>query len=246
MHFDSIDLTAPSEYATRGGERISVLQIHHATTTSLSGLRALMSPGGRTVSANVAMGSDGHRKLVVPIDKRAYTSATPFDRRSVTVEVCNTSLAPNWGISDGAHEALAHMAAEMHAEFGMSLDRQHIIGHREVPGTYATACPGPSMNLDRIVRRAREIAEGDDMQRYLDWNNDDKVFLAGDVLNKPVIENINGDVVSAAAILNAAERKAGSAEQAAVATAGKIDALEASNRKLTEQLGQVLTALSKR
>jgi hypothetical protein len=163
MRFDSTNLTAPSEYASRVGTKVDVLQIHHATTTSLDGLRALMAPGGRMVSANGAMSKDGHLQLVVPADKRAFTSATPFDRRSFTVEVCNTSLAPHWGISDAAHERLAQLAFDMHFELGMPLDRAHIIGHREVPGTYPTACPGPSMDLDRIVRRAREIAEGDDM-----------------------------------------------------------------------------------
>jgi hypothetical protein len=163
MRYDSVDLTASSEYGSRDGQRVDVLQIHHATTTSLSGLRGLMAPGGRKVSANGAMSRDGHLMLVVPADRRAFTSATSYDKRSFTVEVCNTSLAPDWGISDACHERLAQLAADMHFELDMPLDRAHIIGHREVPGTYATACPGPSMDLDRIVRRAREIAEGDDM-----------------------------------------------------------------------------------
>jgi hypothetical protein len=163
MRFDSVNHTAPSEYATRGGTRVDVLQIHHATTTSFGGLRSLMSPGGRMVSANGAMSNDGHLQEVVPAAFRAFTSATPFDRRSFTVEVCNTTLDPHWGVSDACHERLAQLAADMHFELGMPLDRAHIIGHREVPGTYATACPGPSMNLDRIVQRAREIVEGEDM-----------------------------------------------------------------------------------
>ena len=38
----------------------------------------------------------------------------------------------------------------------IKLDRQHIIGHKEA-GVNATACPGPSMNLDKIVARAQAI-----------------------------------------------------------------------------------------
>jgi hypothetical protein len=186
MHFDSIDLTAPSEYGSRDGQRVDVLQIHHATTTSLSGLRGLMAPGGRKVSANGAMGKDGHLMLVVPADRRAFTSATSYDKRSFTVEVCNTTLDPHWGISDACHERLAQLASEMHHELGMPLDRAHIIGHREVPGTYPTACPGPSMDLDRIVRRAREIAEGDDMPSAKE--------IVDELLNRPLPNPANNDL----------------------------------------------------
>jgi hypothetical protein len=154
---DAIRYTALSESAPRT-RKVDTLQIHHATTTSLSGLEALMAPGGRTVSANEAMGSDGYRVGKVPPNRRAFTSATVFDHQSYTVEVCNTSLAPSWGVSDAAHEALARLAVELWRE-GMlgSLTRRHIIGHNEVPGAYATACPGPSMNLARVVSRAQQL-----------------------------------------------------------------------------------------
>ena len=154
---DSVNLTALSESDPRN-RPIETLQIHHATTTSLSGLRALMDPGGRTVSANYAMGNDGHLMLVVPVERRAFTSASADDHRAITVEVCNTTLGPEWGISDACHRRLGRLAAEMHLEFGMPLDRAHIYGHNETPGSYPTGCPGPSMNLDLVVQYAREFS----------------------------------------------------------------------------------------
>lgn len=154
--FDFYDLTALSESDPRQGG-IDTLQIHHTTTLSYAGARALMSPGGRVVSANGVMTPDGKLGLVVPLNRRAYTSATRYDHRSLTVECCNTSLAPDWGISAATHERLARLAYEMHVEYGMPLDRAHVIGHGEVPGTYATACPGPSMDLNWIVARANQI-----------------------------------------------------------------------------------------
>lgn len=157
--FDSVNLTELSESSPRT-MNVDTLQIHHATTTSLAGLRDLMSAGGRQVSANAAMGNDGHLMSVVDISRRAFTSATPYDHRSYTVEVCNTTLGPEWGISAESHERLALLAAQLHQEIGLPLDRAHIIGHREVPGTYATACPGPSMNLDWITTRAQQLVAG--------------------------------------------------------------------------------------
>lgn len=156
--FDSVQYTASSEYSTRGGRAIRYLQIHHATMTSLSGLISLMQPGGRTVSANGALGNDGHLVEVVPLAFRAFTSATSFDQQCLTVETCNTTLSPTWGISTASRERLARLAVSMYRQGLLGgLTRQYIIGHYEVPGTYATACPGPDMNLDWIVRRAQEI-----------------------------------------------------------------------------------------
>ena len=159
--WDAAMHTASSEYSTRAGERIRYLQIHHATMTSLSGLIGLMQPGGRTVSANGAMGNDGTLVEVVPLPYRAFTSATTFDRGCLTVECCNTTLHPTWGISAATRTRLAQLAADMF-RIGLlgGLTREFIIGHNEVPGTYATACPGPDMNLDAIVREAQAIYGG--------------------------------------------------------------------------------------
>ena len=173
--FDSVSYTASSEYSSRNGERIDTLQIHHATMTSLSGLRSMMDPGGRTVSANGALGNDGHLMEVVPLSERAFTSASSFDRRCLTVECCNTSLSPDWGISEATRLRLARLAVDMfRAGLLGSLTRAHIIGHSEVPGTYATSCPGPDMHLDHIVELANDIhngiavtQEGDESMKYI-------------------------------------------------------------------------------
>src|SRR5690606_17568277 len=49
------------------------------------------------------------------------------------------------------------------ARYGFPIDRAHVFGHREISEKTAyhgnpTACPGPSMDLEYIVRRARELA----------------------------------------------------------------------------------------
>lgn len=160
--FDGQQLTGPSEYDSRYGTAIDTLQLHHATMTSLSGLIGMMMPGGREVSANGAMGNDGTLIEVVPLSDRAFTSASSYDRRCLTVECCNTTLAPDWGISDATHRRAGKLAADMFkAGLLGAIDRNYIIGHNEVPGTYATACPGPSFNLDLVVQYALEYFRGD-------------------------------------------------------------------------------------
>lgn len=155
--FDAQWLTAPSEYDSRYGTPIDTLQLHHATMISLPALIGMMMPGGREVSANGAMGNDGTLYEVVPLSERAFTSGSTYDRRCLTVECCNTTVDANWGISDETHRRAGKLAADMfRAGLLGALTREFIIGHREVPGTYATACPGPSFNLDLVVQYARE------------------------------------------------------------------------------------------
>lgn len=161
--FDFDDLTDWSESSPRT-RAIDTLQIHHGTILSYSGLRSLMDPGGRTVSANGAMANDGRLGEVVrTFDRRAFTSATAFDNQCLTVEVCNTTLDPGWNISEACRIRLARLAVGMYRKGILgSLTRAHIIGHNEVPGTYATACPGPDMDLDHIVALAQQFyAAGD-------------------------------------------------------------------------------------
>jgi hypothetical protein len=155
--FDGQQLT--SECSSRNGEKIQYLQIHHGTILSISGLISLMMPGGRDVSANGALANDGFLWEVAPATQRAFTSGVAwFDRISFTVECCNVSLAPYWGISAATRTRLAKLAVAMYkAGLLGSLTRQHIIGHNEVPGTYATACPGPDMHLDWIVAEANRL-----------------------------------------------------------------------------------------
>lgn len=186
--FDAQAITGPTEYDSRYGTKIDTLQIHHATMTSISGLISLMAPGGRQVSANGAMGNDGGLYEVVPASERAFTSATEYDRRSLTVECCNTTVDANWGISDATHRRLGKLAAQMFQKGLLGgINRSYIIGHNEVPGTYATACPGPSMNLDLVVQYAREFLNpprkgAPPMSTLFDVLDDsqDRDFLLGD------------------------------------------------------------------
>lgn len=163
--FDGVDMTADSESSPRT-RAVNTLQIHHATVTSYSALRAAMDPGGRTVSANGAMANDGTLNEVVRAsDRRAFTSASSFDNQSLTVEVCNTTLGPEWGISAACRTRLARLAVGMYRAGllnGLYRGVGGILGHSEVPGTYATACPGPDMHIDWIVAEAQALyAAGD-------------------------------------------------------------------------------------
>jgi hypothetical protein len=159
--FDSQWLTNQETESDPRRSDVGYLQVHHTAYPSTSGARALMDPGGRTVSANGLLDPDGHLYEVVLLSRRAYTSATGFDHNCLTVETVNTTGGPTWGISEASRLRLAHLAVAMfRAGILGSLTRAHIIGHGEVPGTYATACPGPDMHLDHICELAQAIHAG--------------------------------------------------------------------------------------
>jgi hypothetical protein len=158
--FDATRHTGPSEYADRGTP-VTTLQAHHTAFPSDEGSYDLMLPGGRTVSANGLLLMDATLVEVVPGHMRAYTSSSSADRWCITVEVVNQSGGPGWDISEVQRKRLAKLAREMAAagilSGGVAFVRAPggIIGHNETPGSYATACPGPSMNLDHVAALAR-------------------------------------------------------------------------------------------
>src|SRR6478735_658627 len=86
-------------------QRIDHFIVHHAATTSLAAILALFQPGGRTVSANYALGSDGTLILAVDEDRRAWTSSDAgWDGRSVTIEVANSVAGGSWPVSDASFD----------------------------------------------------------------------------------------------------------------------------------------------
>lgn len=154
---------SPNSSPRREGDKVQYFVIHHvgaSSLTSLDGDRTrFMTANDRSVSPNWLIGRDGSVSEIVPPDKyRAWTTGS-FDYNAVTVETQNTSVSPTWGISEASVVAIAKLVVWASKRYGFPIDRQHVIGHREVPTTTSgTICPGPSMPLDRIVEMAKTFA----------------------------------------------------------------------------------------
>ena len=151
-----------SDYSSRSGATVDMFIWHHAATTSLDAILALFQPGGRTVSATLAIGNDGTTVGCVPERYRPWTSGDAyFDGRAYTAEVANLSV-DGWTISDASYDAMGRIAAQAYRN-GVPLDRDHHVGHRELNerwgGSYPTACPG-GMNVDWIVELGRRNLSG--------------------------------------------------------------------------------------
>jgi peptidoglycan hydrolase-like protein with peptidoglycan-binding domain len=191
--------------SSRQGNKIDMVILHHSATTNVNTVLGMMETGSRTVSANYVLGNDGHIYGVVPEELRAWTSGAStdggkgaqFDRRAITFECANLSVN-GWTISDATYTSLAKLLADFHQRYGIPLDRDHVVGHRELytrwRASYSTACPG-GMDIDRVVREARaRVGQGgvNTVGGHASTSNGD-----------PILESGNQSAYSTAAIQKA-------------------------------------------
>jgi N-acetyl-anhydromuramyl-L-alanine amidase AmpD len=151
-------LAHQKKYSERGGQKVSRVIVHHWAGTS-GGDTSLASPG-RDASANYVLYSDGTLKSQVPEEFRAWTSGgQAIDAPSITVEVQNSTNAPEWRVSDAAIAKLTELVTDIARRYGWgSVTASRVRGHREFA---ATACPGPYLfpklasiaaNADRALK----------------------------------------------------------------------------------------------
>lgn len=144
---------------------VDYLIVHHTATANEAVAADLMLPGGRTVSCNRLMGTDGKWRPNIPEHRRAYTSASWLDDIADTTEVVNTSGPDTYGMSDLQIMALAIWAVEKFRSGRLkAISRAYIVGHYEVLGIsgagYATSCPGPNtVEADRRLDLITEVAQ---------------------------------------------------------------------------------------
>ncbi len=98
-------------------------------------------------SANYVIGGDGTIILCVPEEYRAWTSGDEGnDTQAITVEVVNSTGAPEWRVSDAALEALIDLGADICRRHGLpgfnwTGDKNGTLTIHKM--FQATACPGP-------------------------------------------------------------------------------------------------------
>lgn len=164
---------SPNRSPRQGKVKLFIVHHYAGTQDPESAWKRFNSANDRSVSPNYQVNADGSVfEVVPPDDYRAWTTGV-IDHQAVTCETQNTSGAPAWGISRESHEAIAHLIAWAAQRYGFPIQRGRVadgnrieipgvVGHRETPAgrQTSTSCPGPSMDLEWLVRRAQEIASG--------------------------------------------------------------------------------------
>lgn len=152
---------ATPNQSTRNGVTPTFIVLHHMATTGFDGVLNSWATGRKQGSAHYAISNGGEVVGVVPEEYRAWSlSSASFDSKSIVFEIANESVGGSWPVSGAAQEATAKVVADLSRRYGIPLNRDRVIGHREVytrhGAGYATACPG-GLNMDWIVARANEL-----------------------------------------------------------------------------------------
>ncbi|MEU9335212.1 N-acetylmuramoyl-L-alanine amidase [Streptomyces sp. NPDC048290] len=130
--------------------------IVHVTQGSFdSAVRAFQNPGHGAASHYI-VGQDGRiNQMIRELDVAYHAGNREYNERSVGIEHAGFVDRPQ-DFTDDMYAASARLTAGICARYAIPVDREHIIGHVEVPGTDHTD-PGPHWDWDRyliLVRRA--------------------------------------------------------------------------------------------
>ena len=130
-------------------DKITKITIHHTAVVnaSLAGLGNGFANPAAQASANYGIDCNGNIGMFVEEKNRAWTSSNrDNDNRAVTIEVANSSGAPNWQVSDKALSALIDLCVDICKRNG--IPRLNHDGTKNGSLTLhemfaATLCPGP-------------------------------------------------------------------------------------------------------
>lgn len=130
--------------------------IHVVQGGYASALKVFKDPA-HGAAAHYVVRKDGHvAQMIRELDVAFHAGNRDMNERSVGIEHEGFVDRPQ-DFTAAMYEGSARLTADICARYGIPVDREHIIGHVEVPGTDHTD-PGPHWDWDRymgLVRRAR-------------------------------------------------------------------------------------------
>ncbi|WP_340376075.1 peptidoglycan recognition family protein [Streptomyces sp. SS7] len=127
------------------------LVVVHVTQGDLaSAVQAFEDPGHRA-AAHYIVGKDGSvTQMIRELDVAYHAGNRAYNERSVGIEHEGFVDRPE-DFTDAMYEASARLTARICARYGIPVDREHIIGHVEVPGTDHTD-PGEHWDWGRYLK----------------------------------------------------------------------------------------------
>ncbi|MFJ4922526.1 N-acetylmuramoyl-L-alanine amidase [Streptomyces sp. NPDC088725] len=130
--------------------------IHVVQGSYAVALKVFRDPAHRAATHYVVR-KDGHVAQVIrELDVAFHAGNRAYNERSVGIEHEGWVDRPA-GFTDAMYRSSARLTADICARYGIPVDREHIIGHVEVPGTDHTD-PGPHWEWDHYIRLVRQAA----------------------------------------------------------------------------------------
>ncbi|MGW2049167.1 N-acetylmuramoyl-L-alanine amidase [Streptomyces sp. NPDC001858] len=139
---------------------IDMVVIHVTQGDLASAVKAFEDPGHKAATHYI-VGQDGRvTQMIRELDVAYHAGNRAYNERSVGIEHEGFVDRPQ-DFTDAMYAASARLTAEICRRYDISVDREHIIGHVEVPGTDHTD-PGKHWDWDRylrLVEAARKTAQ---------------------------------------------------------------------------------------
>ena len=133
---------------------IDMVVVHVTQGSLASAVKAFQDPGHRA-AAHYIVGKDGRiTQMIRELDVAYHAGNRSYNERSVGIEHEGFVDRPE-DFTDAMYAASARLTAGICARYGIPVDREHIIGHVEVPGTDHTD-PGRHWDWDRYLKLVRE------------------------------------------------------------------------------------------
>ncbi|MBQ1088577.1 N-acetylmuramoyl-L-alanine amidase [Streptomyces sp. B93] len=135
-----------------GTRRRPDLVIIHVTQATYTSTLGIFQNSSKDVSAHyVVRSGDGHvAQCVRESDIAWHAGNWDYNTRSIGIEHEGWVDQPAY-FTDTLYEASARLTAGICKRYGIPRDREHIIGHHQVPGTDHTD-PGPLWDWTRYIR----------------------------------------------------------------------------------------------
>ncbi|MGW2551552.1 N-acetylmuramoyl-L-alanine amidase [Streptomyces sp. NPDC001635] len=121
-----------------------------------SAVRAFQNAGHGAAAHYIVRRDGGVTQMIRELDVAFHAGNRAYNERSVGIEH-EGFVEDASSFTDAMYEASARLTAAICGRYGMAVDREHVIGHVQVPGTDHTD-PGPHWDWSRymgLVRRAR-------------------------------------------------------------------------------------------
>lgn len=146
--------------------RIDSIVIHDTESSYESAINSFQTPGGGSAHY-VIRSSDGAVTQMVPTKDLAFQAGNySTNMHSIGIEHEGYAASGGTWYTQIQYETSAELVAYLAHRFGIPLDRQHIIGHDNVPGPNSALVsgmhwdPGPSWDWDRYMRLLHAPAGG--------------------------------------------------------------------------------------
>ncbi|MFF9014630.1 N-acetylmuramoyl-L-alanine amidase [Streptomyces sp. NPDC014870] len=155
------DWTAASRANWRRADRpadftIDRVVIHVVQGSYATALKVFKNPG-HGAATHYVVRKDGHvAQMIRELDVAFHAGSRDMNERSVGIEHEGFVHRPQ-DFTPAMYASSARLTAGICARYGIPVDREHIIGHVEVPGTDHTD-PGPHWDWDRYMKLVREAS----------------------------------------------------------------------------------------